>query len=81
MVTSHIRGHEIFFDNDQREFLYSDSLGTIRADRACNHCGKQPTPEGYDACLGHIEGAVSACCGHGIDEKFVIMRDDLKEVG
>lgn len=31
-----------------------------------------PTKEGYDACLGHIAGVKSACCGHGVEEPFVI---------
>lgn len=29
-----------------------------------------PTKEGYDACLGYIKGAKSACCGHGIEEPY-----------
>jgi hypothetical protein len=31
-----------------------------------------PTAEGYDACLGHIEDAVSACCGHGVGSSYVV---------
>ena len=31
-----------------------------------------PTKEGYDACLGHIDGAKSACCGHGVEEPYVL---------
>ena len=30
-----------------------------------------PTKEGYDACLGYIEGAMSACCGHGVEKGYV----------
>lgn len=35
-------------------------------ERPCVLCGMMPTPEGHDACLGTVQGAVSACCGHGV---------------
>jgi hypothetical protein len=31
-----------------------------------------PTKEGYDACLDHIDGVSSACCGHGVEEPYTI---------
>lgn len=39
--------------------------------RPCKRCGKEPTPEGHDACIGHLEGVISACCGHGIKEDWI----------
>jgi len=48
-----------------------DSSGT--AD--CPVCGKQQTAEGYDACIGHIPGAISACCGHGAANPYVVFPD------
>ena len=38
--------------------------------RPCPHCGRPPFPceeceEWHDGCLGHIENATIACCGHG----------------
>lgn len=42
-------------------------------DRPYPLCHKLPTPEGYDACLGHIPGARSACCGHGVEFGRVVM--------
>jgi len=45
-------------------------------DRPCVRCGKLPTKEGYDACLGYIEGAISACCGHGVSKPYIIYEDD-----
>jgi len=38
----------------------------------CCHCGQPPTAEGYDACLGHIRGAIAACCGHGIERGYIM---------
>lgn len=32
----------------------------------CAHCGRAPTPEGHDACLGALPGVTAACCGHGV---------------
>ncbi len=60
---SYTRGHEISYKNN--EWVYVDDDTPIINERPCKHCGKMPTAEGYDACLGHIEGVKSACCGHG----------------
>ena len=40
--------------------------------RPCKKCGKFPTEEGFDYCLGYIKGATSACCGHGIENPYII---------
>ncbi len=34
-------------------------------DRPCGHCHLPNREDEYDACLGEIEGAMNACCGHG----------------
>ena len=36
--------------------------------RPCIRCGKYPTANGHDACVGIVKGAESVCCGHGITE-------------
>lgn len=33
-----------------------------------------PTKEGYDACIGYVEGVKSACCGHGIEKSYTILQ-------
>lgn len=40
--------------------------------RGCVECGRLPTPEGYDACLGVLPDVVSACCGHGGRSRFTV---------
>lgn len=71
MVTSYCRGWEIYYDGFT--WRYKDNNKTIEEEkRPCKRCGKLPTVEGYDACLGKIEGAISACCGHGVEEPFII---------
>lgn len=34
--------------------------------------GRMPIKEGYDACLGYIDGVKSACCGHGVGKPFLM---------
>jgi len=67
MVRSFTRGHPIEFVDGK--WRYSDTGETMDdRERPCARCGRLPTKEGYDACLGYIEGVTSACCGHGISE-------------
>jgi hypothetical protein len=30
-----------------------------------------PTKEGYDACLGYLKNVIHACCGHGVQERYI----------
>jgi len=69
-VLSHSRGHAIYFDGS--EWRYVDNEKLLRdEERACIRCGKLPTPEGFDACMGHIENATSVCCGHGVEREVI----------
>lgn len=74
MITSYLRGHEIYYKNEK--WYYSDNNTIADDSRPCKKCGKYPTKEGYDACIGYIKGATSACCGHGIQQGFIIKGDD-----
>lgn len=67
-VRSFQRGHRIEFVNNN--WIYSDTKESVSKERACIRCGKVPTKEGHDACLGTIEGITSACCGHGVEEGY-----------
>ena len=71
-ATSHLRGNPIEYDN--KRWVYSDDKSPISVQHPCTRCGEMPTKEGYDACLGHIEGAESACCGHGVVAPILIME-------
>ena len=76
MITSHSRGNLIIYRNNRWE--YEDGVALDKEERPCVRCGRMPTKEGYDACLGYIEGATSACCGHGIEEGYVVYEDNQK---
>ena len=69
MITSTLRGWPIYYDGQQ--WRYADNNESIDIMRPCMHCGRVPTKEGYDACLGYIEGAKAACCGHGETKPYV----------
>lgn len=62
-ATSYSRGYKIYHNG--ADWLYHDNNKPIDEMRPCARCGKNPTPKGYDACLGYLSGISSACCGHG----------------
>jgi len=67
MCKSKHRGHIIYFDDQMQEWLYFDNRYSVKAfpDRPCVRCGKPPTSNGHDSCLGKLPDVVHACCGHG----------------
>lgn len=74
MIWSYMRGHKIYSHNGN-DWFYSDNGFIADDSRPCKRCGRMPTPEGYDACLGHINGATSACCGRGVHEPILMMEE------
>lgn len=57
---------------------YADTGKPSNQPRPCVRCGRMPTPEGYDACLGYIPGALAACCGHGKQEPYVVYELEVR---
>ncbi len=43
----------------------------------CVKCGKLPTKEDHDACLGTLPGVIDACCGHGVTEAYINFENGL----
>lgn len=70
MIHTFARGHPIYYNGET--WLYADTDTTADVERPCVKCGELPTPEGYDACLGHIAGVRSACCGHGVEFGYIV---------
>lgn len=68
MITGYKRGNPIKYVNGK--WVYEDGI-SIEEERPCARCGCMPTKEGYDACLGYINGASSACCGHGVEKGYI----------
>lgn len=73
---SYFRGHKIIY-TVKTEWIYEDSGQPTDEQRPCAKCGRKPLPGGEDACLGHIEGVKSACCGHGVTEPL-LMYDEIE---
>jgi len=76
-ITAYQRGHLITYWKGK--WVYADDKTPANKERPCKFCGEMPTKKGYDPCLGYIPGVKSACCGHGVDEGF-IMYDDGRVV-
>jgi hypothetical protein len=72
MITSYSRGHKIYFNGQWR---YADNNQIVSEERPCIRCGKMPTKEGHDACLGKLNSVSHACCGHGVEKPYKILSD------
>ena len=80
MATSYSRGHKTYYDWNTKNWRYSDNNEIVNDNRPCKKCGCLPTKEGYDACLGHIDGAIHACCGHGVEEGYIMYPDKTVKI-
>lgn len=78
MAKSHLRGHRI--ECRTGRWYYSDTGELADYDRPCKRCGEMPTVEGYDACIGYIFGALSACCGHGVHAPILKMINSERKM-
>ena len=61
-----------------RNWRYSDGTLTKDVDTktlACPQCGKTETAEGHDPCIANLPGVKFACCGHGVEEAYIIFED------
>jgi hypothetical protein len=77
MAKSYERGHLIVCTDGQS---WTNPDGSpIDPQRPCKRCGRPPTPEGHDACLGELTGASAACCGHGVKPAYVV-RGGKREI-
>ncbi|WP_413862021.1 hypothetical protein [Methanobrevibacter sp. UBA417] len=73
MTKSTTHGYGIEYNGIK--WVYSDTKEDITDIRPCRYCSKMQTKEGYDGCLGYIPGVRSACCGHGIENPYVVTND------
>jgi len=75
-IISYDRGHKIEYIN--KRWFYRDTGEPLEFEkpRPCKRCGKMPTSEGYDACIGYVEGAESVCCGHGKSAPILMRRNN-----
>jgi len=80
-MDGHWRGHATVWDETARAWRYKDTRDRVGGysggvDRPCAYCRRPATPEGYDGCIGEIEGASAACCGHGVPSRMSVVFPD-----
>ena len=48
----------------------------------CSKCGKNPTKEGHDGCIGTLpcKSVMNACCGHGDDSIAYVQFWDSPQI-
>lgn len=72
-------GHTIAVLDDGSEYYY-DTMEPFDEEfptRSCIRCGKFPTVEGYDSCLGDLPGVDFACCGHGVEDGYISFKNGI----
>lgn len=75
-VPTYEYGHEVFYDGSyQAHYADTGNLVSAEPSRPCPRCGHCRLPGGEDACLGHMPGVTGACCGHGVQEGYVLYED------
>jgi hypothetical protein len=72
----YVRGHEVIirWPNGEKD-IYSDTKKHIDDSRPCSRCGKSPTEDGHDSCIGYVEGAAYVCCGHGKEHGVIMLKN------
>ena len=73
-TVTEIHGNKVYYDEDDDETKYVAS--NQPAERPCKRCGEYSTRQDHDYCLGNLgEKVISACCGHGAEQGFIMFRD------
>lgn len=75
-IEAFLRGHLAQYDTTKNEWFYANNGEPITITRPCARCKESPIGEGYDACLGYVEGAAWACCGHGVSKPYIIWEQN-----
>ena len=70
MVRAYINGHECVFKNGAWQLP-----ANVEKCPRCGRMNKMNTPDG---CIGLLPGVVSACCGHGVEEGYIIFENGVE---
>ena len=81
-MTSHNRGHPIYYNKEAKEWRYVDDDSSADVERPCRRCGEWPNKHGHDYCLADLgDKVVAACCGHCHDsEAYILLKDGRRFV-
>ena len=77
--TSFYYGHPIHWDESADGWRYDDTDELINdvEKRPCPKCNELPTEDGHDPCIDNIPNIVSACCGHGVEDGYILFDEDF----
>ncbi len=78
IYTSHYYGHPIYWDESAQDWCYTDNDDFIHyvEKRACPKCKELPTKDGHDPCIANLPHIKAACCGHGVEDGYILFDDD-----
>lgn len=78
-ILTSLQGHEIYWDEEFRVWHYSDdnTLVPDNPQRPCVKCDKLPTKDSHDFCIQNLPGVVNACCGHGVEDGYIIFENGI----
>ena len=77
VAESYIFGHPVIWDEKLNDWVWEDTKEPYsKRPKRCPQCSKLPTKEGYDPCIGEIPDAISVCCGHGIEDGYIVWDID-----
>ncbi len=80
----YFRGHPVVYLEGEDCERYADDLTSTvdehggSVERPCVHCGLLAAPDGPDPCLGLLPDVRAACCGHGVDEPYVLVHSTIR---
>jgi hypothetical protein len=75
----YFRGHLVVCLEGEDCERYADDLtptvdeARASVERPCVQRGLLAAPDGPDPCLGMLPDVKAACCGHGVDEPYVLL--------
>ena len=80
----YFRGHPVVYLEGEDCERYADDLtptvdeAGASVERPCVQCGLLAVPDGPDPCLGLLPDVRAACCGHGVDEPYVLIHSTMR---
>ncbi|MGB7968246.1 MAG: hypothetical protein WCF28_01595 [Methanobacterium sp.] len=69
--------HQIETNISDDQLIIENHLDQSGNRNPCVKCGKLPTKEDHDACIGTLPGVIDACCGHGVKEAYINFENGL----
>lgn len=76
VAKAYLNGNEIYYDLDLEKWFYIDGSKTDKI-RPCPKCNKLPDENGHDACLSKLPGVKNACCGHGVEDGYIMFENGI----